>query len=105
MVAKTAGRSTRRWKTKVRPAILGASDVCHWCGHPGANDVDHHPIPYSVLALTAPEHLENPDYCRPIHGVEGCPVCPPRNGKPRRCNQEKGDQVNAVPPARASRQW
>lgn len=111
MVASNAGRSTRRWKTIVRPTVLGTSDVCHWCGHPGSNDVDHHPVPYKLLRVIAPEHLENPDYCAPIHGREGCPICPPRWSRRlrsmtrRHCNQEKGSALNATPPVAGSRPW
>lgn len=104
MVARWAGRSTRKWR-EVRRAVLDHSTVCHWCGHPGANAVDHHPIPLTVLLRSSPELAEDPDHCAPIHGVEGCPICPSRNGKPRRCNQEKGAKVNAAPPVAGSRPW
>ena len=32
--------STRRWRT-LRARILAASDICHICGQPGADAVDH----------------------------------------------------------------
>ena len=105
MAARWAGRSTRNWRENVRPTVLGRSTVCHWCGHPGANAVDHHPIPLDELLRTAPQYAEDPDYCQPIHGVEGCSICPPRKGKPRRCNQEKSNKINAVPPTPGSRPW
>ena len=101
MVARTAGRSDRRWKERTRPAVLAASDICHWCGHPGANAVDHHPIPLSV----APWLANDPDNLAPIHGREGCPVCPPNRGRRRNCNNEKGAKVNAMPPTPGSRAW
>ena len=100
MVAKTAGRTTRRWRERIRPAVLRASDICHWCGHPGANTVDHI-IPISV----APELAEDFANLAPIHGREGCPVCAPRSGKPRVCNGEKGGRVNVRPPVPGSRNW
>lgn len=104
MTARWAGRSTRRWR-HIRREVLARSTICHWCGHPGANAVDHHPIPLTVLLRTAPEHAEDPDYLAPIHGTEGCPICPRRNGKPRRCNGEKGSRIAATPPTMGSRAW
>lgn len=103
MVARTAGRSDRRWKERTRPAILAASDVCHWCGHPGANAVDHVYIPLSVDVDR--RHANDPDNLAPIHGREGCPICPTNRGRRRVCNNEKGARVNAVPPVHGSRPW
>lgn len=99
-IPSSAGRNHRRWREHIRPAILQASDICCWCGHPGANAVDH-VIPKTV----APELAHDPANLRPIHGIEGCPICPPRRGKPRRCNGEKGSRVGAVPPDLGSRSW
>lgn len=100
MAARTAGRSTRRWREVIRPGVLNGSDVCWWCGHPGANAVDHL-TPISV----APELAESPDNLAPIHGREGCPICPPRAGRRRVCNNEKGNRINAVAPTPGSRAW
>lgn len=105
------GRTTRHWREVVRPTVLGRSTVCHWCGHPGSRTVDHHPIPLVILLRVSPELAEDPDHCAPIHGREGCPLCPPRwsrklrSMQPRRCNQEKGAKANAVPPTVGSRDW
>lgn len=110
-VARWAGRSTRRWREVTVPTVLGRSTVCHWCGHPGADTVDHHPIPLVVLRQVAPHLIEDPEHCAPIHGRNGCPLCPPRWSKrlksmqPRRCNQEKGAKVNVAPPTTGSRDW
>lgn len=98
-IPRSAGRTHRRWRERLRPAVLAASRVCWWCGHGGANAVDHI-IPLDL----APELAHDPDNHAPIHGVEGCPVCPWRNGKPRRCNMEKGNKVGP-PPAQGSRPW
>jgi hypothetical protein len=69
---------------KLRARILAASDVCHWCGHGGADAVDHlHPVSRGGARL-------DPDNLAPIHGVAGCPVCG------RKCNNEKGDSVGLV---------
>jgi hypothetical protein len=105
VATRWAGRSTRRWREYTRPTVLNASDICHWCGHPGSNAVDHHPIPLSTLLRTAPELAEDPGHCAPIHGREGCPFCPLRAGRRRVCNSEKGDKVNATPPVNGSRDW
>ncbi|MFG2002306.1 hypothetical protein ACGFNU_24450 [Spirillospora sp. NPDC048911] len=62
-----------------RAQMLAESDVCHWCGHAGADAADH---------LTSPlkgGSRDDPDNLMPIHGVAGCPTCG------RKCNNEKGD--------------
>ncbi len=95
----SAGRTHRRWREHIRPTILRASDICSWCGHGGSNAVDH-----IIPKILAPELAHDPDNLAPIHGVEGCPVCPLRNGKPRRCNMEKGAKTGP-PPVQGSRPW
>ena len=103
MVAANAGRSTRNWK-KLRKQILAESDICVWCGHPGARVVNHN-IPRGMDITQA----ENPDNLAPIHGsgVYGCPHCPPRWSRrarrmmPRDCNNEVGRRPLHV--ARAQR--
>lgn len=79
-------------------AIFG--DVCHICGHHGAGEADH----LAPVSLN-PDQLIDPYAMRPAHGTSApCPVCPPRNGKPRRCNQERG--AGAVQqPLRTSEDW
>lgn len=90
MAAKYAGRGTSRFR-RTRRGILEASDICVWCGHDGARAVNHD-TPLSVDRSLA----EDPDNMSPIHGVEGCPVCPWRwSRKLRRlaarvCNSELG---------------
>ncbi len=101
MVARTAGRSDRRWKEQTRPAVLNASDICWWCGPPGSNAVDHWDEPLSVNR----DRANDPTNLLPIHGREGCPYCPTRNGKRRVCNNERGNKVGAVPPVTGSRPW
>jgi len=92
-VAKSSGRTTRRWRTVIRPSVLGASDVCWWCGHTGARAVDHL-IPLSQ----APDLAEELTNLAPIHGRERCPTCR------RNCNSERGR--SAKPPVTAgSRDW
>ena len=94
--ARTGGRKGRPYR-RARAAVLAESDLCWWCGHPGATAVDH-VVP---RANGGSNHIDN---YAPIHGVDGCPVCPPRNGKPRRCNGEKGAKTGP-PPASGSRNW
>lgn len=67
-------------------AIYGYT--CHICGHPGANEADHL-TPISV----DPHQPVDPYLMRPSHGGRrGCPYCPRTRGKPRRCNQERGNR-------------
>jgi hypothetical protein len=83
-----------------RAIILAQSRVCIICGHDGSNSTDHIVPP---LDGGHPNALEN---LAPAHGIEGCPVCPLRDGKRRKCNQEKGRKpLAAVVRLRTSRQW
>jgi 5-methylcytosine-specific restriction endonuclease McrA len=98
-VPSSAGRTHRRWREQIRPAVLERSRVCWWCGHGGANAVDH-----VIPKVLRPDLAHDPDNLLPIHGTEGCPICPHRKGKPRRCNGEKKDKVGP-PPEPGSRLW
>ncbi len=60
--------------------ILAKSDVCHICGHPGADAVDH------VTALARGGSDDDPDNLMPAHH-QPCPTCN------HRCNLEKGDRA------------
>lgn len=68
---------------KLRRAILAESDVCHLCGHHGADTIDHL-IPISRGGTHDPSNL------RPAHGVNSCATCG------RRCNQIKSNKTRAV---------
>lgn len=57
--------------------ILAASDVCHICGHPEAEAVDH------VISLHRGGSDDDPANLAPAHH-KPCPTC----GRP--CNLEKG---------------
>lgn len=108
-LARTAGRHGRPWK-RMRQRVLnpdagdGGHDICAWCGHPGSESVGH-----VIARSVAFELCMSRDNLVPIHGVEGCPHCPPSSaGKRRNCNSEVGTRtigVDAHPPAAASRQW
>jgi 5-methylcytosine-specific restriction endonuclease McrA len=60
--------------------ILAASNVCHICGHPAADAIDH------VIAL-ARGGTEDDTNLAPAHHDVPCPTC----GK--RCNREKADKA------------
>ncbi|MFC9247761.1 HNH endonuclease [Streptomyces sp. NPDC057136] len=77
---------------KARAAFLAANDVCHLCGHPGANVVDH------VTPVTAGADPEDQDNWAPAHGITRCPTCG------RNCNGEKGANTN-TPRLVTSRDW
>lgn len=72
-----------------RRRFLAANRVCWICGHEGADTIDH-VVPRSILKTKL-------DYgnWRPAHGVSGCSTCVPHaDGRPRRCNQERGVKEN-----------
>ena len=73
----TRNGSTRRGRTE-NARILATSDICHICGQPGADAVDH------VIPL-AKGGTDTPDNKRPAH----------HNIEPR-CNRHKGDRL--IPP-------
>lgn len=76
---------------KARARFLAEQDVCHLCGHAGADTVDH------VIPVSKGADPADRDNWLPAHGVNGCPTCG------RRCNSEKGDRQAAA--FRTSRDW
>jgi hypothetical protein len=83
------GRRYRHAKA-VMHAMFG--DTCHICGHAGAGEADHL-IPISLV----PDQPLDPEAMRPAHGSNyPCvdPTCMARKGKPRSCNQERGNIIN-----------
>jgi 5-methylcytosine-specific restriction endonuclease McrA len=75
-------RTNTRAQRRANKNILAASDVCHLCGHPGADAVDHK-IP---LARGGTDTLDNKG---PAHHDVPCPTCG------HRCNREKGARLVA----------
>ena len=74
---------------KVLLAIQVDGPACVLCGHAGSDSI-HHRIPTSIM----PELASDPANWAPAHGVRGCPVCK------RRCNQEQGNKLGPLAPAR-----
>ncbi|WP_406241212.1 HNH endonuclease [Streptomyces anulatus] len=77
---------------KGRAAFLAANDVCHICGHPAADVIDH------VTPVAAGADPRDRDNWSPAHGVKRCPTCG------RNCNGSKGATV-AAPRLNTSRDW
>lgn len=75
-------RVNTRAKRAENRRILRASDVCHLCGHAGADAVDH-VIP---LARGGADDVTNK---RPAHHDTACPTCSVK------CNRVKGDKLVA----------
>ncbi|MFF3127220.1 HNH endonuclease [Streptomyces sp. NPDC057908] len=89
-----AGRSdlTAYGYRKARARFLAESDVCHICGHTGADVVDH------VAPVASGADPRDTDNWAPAHGVKRCPTCG------RNCNGEKG-ATTAAPHLNTSRDW
>lgn len=77
---------------RARKAVLELSDVCHLCGHRGADTVDH------LLPRSLGGSVADPSNLAPAHGVTGCPTCGVR------CNQVRGNGLLRGAPVR-SRDW
>jgi hypothetical protein len=91
--AATAGRKGRGWRW-CQTVVRARSDICCWCGHPGARDVNHD---LGLAQARALGLANDPGYCSPIHGAtSGCPLCPRRYSRKvgryvrRNCNGELG---------------
>ena len=69
--------------------ILRASDICHLCGHPGSDAVDHI-VPFHRGGSEASSNKA------PAHHFKPCETC----GK--RCNRVKGDRLVAPIPHRSA---
>jgi len=102
-----AGRTGRPWLRMRQYVFHTKGDVCCWCGHPGAGDINH-----DDGWANSPETRMDPDRMSPIHGVYGggCPYCPwvwsRKLGRmaPVICNSVVGKQPLAVALAKRARQ-
>lgn len=83
------GRIDGRTRQRINRKILAASDICHLCGHPGADAVDH-VIP---LSRGGTEDLSNK---KPAHHDVYCETCG------HRCNRDKGAKLIAPVMKRSS---
>lgn len=72
-------RGGRPWR-RVRGRVLAESDVCHICGQPGADSVDHiiavsvRPDLELVRSNLAPAHYDVPPYCNRRKGDRAMPL-------------------------------
>jgi 5-methylcytosine-specific restriction endonuclease McrA len=73
--------TTRRQQANHK-RILAASDICHICGHAGADEVDH----VTAVARGGSNDLSN---LKPAHGQQPCGTCGVR------CNRVKSDKLFA----------
>lgn len=64
----TIRRAGRRWR-QLRTAVLAHCDICHLCGHPGADTVDH------IVPLIDGGLEFDPGNLRPAHGRKIPGVC------------------------------
>jgi 5-methylcytosine-specific restriction endonuclease McrA len=77
---------------KARARFLAESDVCHLCGHVGADVVDH------VRPVSRGADPGDMDNWLPAHGVNLCPTCG------RNCNGSKG-AASGPTGLKATRDW
>ena len=85
--------SERRWRN-LRVAILAQSDVCHLCGKPGADTIDH------VIPVALGGDQWDPTNLRPAHGRKR-PGCPGNYSLGARL----GNQLRTAMTSTPSRNW
>lgn len=74
-------------RQKRNARILAGSDVCHICGHPGSDAVDHvAALSRAADAADAKKRDTDPANLLPAHHDVPCSTCG------RRCNREKGSK-------------
>ena len=74
---RMAGRTRQRRNA----AILASTDVCHICGHPGSDAIDH------VVPISRGGSDTDPLNLKPAHHDNPCPTCG------RKCNRVKADHL------------
>ena len=81
---KRMGGRTRQRRNR---AILAVSDVCHICGHPGSDAIDHVTALSRAADADEAKRLDtDPANLLPAHHDVPCPTCG------ERCNRRKGDK-------------
>ncbi|MER6198012.1 HNH endonuclease [Streptomyces sp. NPDC001586] len=75
-----------------RARLLAESDVCHLCGHAGADVVDH------LTPVSRGGDPLDPENQAPAHGINRCPTCG------RNCNGERGNRP-LTSGLKTSRDW
>ncbi|MFE6816027.1 HNH endonuclease [Streptomyces sp. NPDC057677] len=79
---------------KARAHFLAEQDVCHLCGHPGADVIDH------LIPVARGGDRRDQSNWAAAHGVNRCPTCG------RNCNGEKSDKPLAqAATLNTSRDW
>lgn len=77
---------------KQRARLLAESDVCHICGHVGADVIDH------LTPVSRGGDPLDPDNQAPAHGIHRCATCG------RNCNGEKSNRAQPTS-LKTSRDW
>lgn len=78
----------------MRKRMLARDDTCIWCGHSGADAIDH------IVPVKRGGSEHDPSNMGPIHGIHGCPNCG------LKCNSVKGTQLLTERPSnRQSIDW
>lgn len=96
-MARSLGRTGRRWRTARALLMATRPDICTICGHPGRANEAHHVPSLKVLERLGLDPCDQ-RYLFRAHGVKRCPTCN------RACNQSQGDKT--TPPAhKTSRAW
>lgn len=80
---RISGRTRQRRNAR----ILATSDVCHICGHPGSDAVDHvDALARAADVADARRRDTDPANLLPAHHDVPCPTCG------HKCNREKSDK-------------
>ena len=81
-------RMSGRKRQERNRRILAASDVCHICGHPGSDAVDHVKALARAVDEAEARRLDtDPANLRPAHHDVACETCG------HKCNREKSDKA------------
>jgi hypothetical protein len=94
-------RAGRPYRTARKRMFEIYGDTCHLCGHGQAGEADH----LEPISIDGDQPID-PHAMRPSHGANApCPVCVGNSGRPRACNQERGNGPVTAPTLLTSRDW